>query len=167
MYCSKCGKKIADDISYCPYCGCQLREKEYMVNGFKPNIKEVYIFIVWFLLNTLLYMIIDDNREYSITNYQISTFIAPLIYYLFRIGVKYLLSKYQLSKDKKVLIKIGSILLGGIPVFFIIIPVVIFLRMLFGIARDNVITWVCVLTVICVELFYRDLFIDKVINDSN
>lgn len=42
MYCGKCGKEIADNIKFCPYCGADqnVSQREALPNS-KPTLPEI------------------------------------------------------------------------------------------------------------------------------
>lgn len=72
MYCKHCGKEIADDSSFCQYCGGQLKEQEKkrssgsLLNRFKSLSKgwqiTIMIYMIWFLLSICLWL--TDNWRY-------------------------------------------------------------------------------------------------------
>lgn len=176
MYCKKCGKEIPGNSFYCEFCGNKVKGESVNINMdviitfLKLRTKELFIFGMWFLFNSLLYLLIGNKRDYVFDQYgfniyQICTFIAPLFYWGFRVGIKYLLGHKDLTSSRKIFLRIICFLIGSIPVFFIFFPISLIIG---GFSRMDAADWCMlnlILTIIAVEFFYRDLFKKKVQND--
>lgn len=161
MYCKKCGKEISEDCSFCPYCGCDLDNDHKLKDLLKwssLNSRIIYIYVVWILLNSLLLLL--NISGYTIVVYLVSTFITPLLYFCLRIGISYIFHMDCL-KEYRMLIRILSLIVGFIPVFFILLPITGVIRNIFDLSTYTTKIWHYVLVVILVEFFYRDIFIRK------
>lgn len=176
MYCNKCGKEILENSIYCPFCGFKLKTEDADINVniiktfYKSRSKELFIFGMWFLFNSLLFLLIGSKRRtspdgYGVNIYQICTFIAPLFYWGFREALKYLLCRKDLTSSKKMLLRVLSFLLGSIPVFFIFVPFTLIIGGFFQMDSNDRVLLNLILTIVAVEFFYRDLFKKKYYND--
>lgn len=178
MYCWKCGKEISENSFYCKFCGNSVKGESMNINMdviitfLKSRTKELFIFGMWFLFNSLLYLLIGNKRgdvfdydyKYGFNIYQICTFIAPLFYWGFREVIKYLLDRNTLMSSRKVLLRIISFLIGSIPVFFILVPFTLIIGGFFRMHAEDMAILNLIFTIIAVEFFYRDLFKRKTHN---
>ena len=63
MYCWKCGKEISENSFYCKFCGNSVKGESMNINMdviitfLKSRTKELFIFGMWFLFNSLLYLL--------------------------------------------------------------------------------------------------------------
>ena len=170
MYCNKCGKIIPENSVYCPFCGKQqglVRETSIspFIETFMKKWKfQSYCFIVWFLFNTLLHLLIggkpshdgifNDHFCYGINSYLVCTFLAPFLLILARVAVRYLL----FSKGYNLLVvEVLSLFVGFLPVFFIIYP---FIFLITENDSDGA-PFNLLLTLIVVEFFFWDIFKQK------
>lgn len=165
MYCYNCGKEIQNSSTFCPFCG-QKTSKGQPDNIFTSHKRWIYIFLCWIVLNTILYLLIGDSHSddflygykdvsYNYNTFLICTFLAPLLYWIFRKGTISLLKIHPTNRTK---IKISSIIIGIIPVFFLCVPLSIVLGGIFEIYSSSVLTLNFILSIIFVEFFFRDLF---------
>lgn len=174
MYCNKCGKEVPENSVYCPFCGFKVKNEYADINEYaikkvlKSRSKELFIFGMWFLFNSLLFLLIGSKRRtgfdgYGVNLYQICTFIAPLLFWGSREAIKYLLNRKDLSSSRIMWLRMISFLVGFIPVFFIFVPFTLIIGG--GMEAENRAILNLIMTLVAVEFFYRDLFKKKVYND--
>lgn len=147
MYCYNCGKELQGNNTFCPYCGQKISKDRPNII-FSSNKKLIYISLGWIILNTILYLLIgkyrsddflynSDNVSYNYNTYLICTFLAPLLYWVFRKVIRSLLKSHPTNKTG---IKISSIIIGIIPIFFLCIPLSIVLGGIFEMYSSSVLT---------------------------
>ena len=133
--------------------------------------KEIYLLFCWIILNTLVYFIIGNPCEkdffpdldysedgFGNHTYIVCTFLAPLLYWAFREGIKYLQIHSTMNTNS---IKIISLIVGIIPVFFLFTVLAMIIGKIFEMYSESIIQLNFVLAIIGVEFFYRDLFTTK------
>ena len=175
MYCNKCGKEVPGNSFYCSFCGSKIKAEytdtniDVIKTFLKTRSKELFIFGIWFLFNSLLFLAMGSKRsdvfdyDYGLNVYQICTFIAPLLYCGFREAIKYLLGHKYLLSSRIMQLRIISFLIGSIPVFFMFVPITLIIGGFFQMYDDTRALLNFILTIIAVEFFYRDLLKRKFI----
>lgn len=175
MYCKKCGKEISNESLYCPFCGEKQVQKEMdaIMPFLRQEKKKVICFSCWIILNTIFYLVIGNPNEedfiphhsgFGPLTYIVCTFLAPSLLLAFREGIKYLQIHSTMNAN---IIKIISLIIGLIPVFFLVFSLFLILLTIivcsfdFASVHDAIITIDIILAIIGVVIFYRDLFKTK------